>query len=232
LNRIIKIVAIWVLIFSTIGNFGCARKEKTPYQQIEARLRGKSQSQRIEYLIEIFEEKNDQPILDATIRLLAKEKEAAISPLIEQLRQQKGEREEYAMLALELIGKPAVDSLIDLFNDKSLKKDAQAILIVMGKDTLKSLASRLKISQKKEEKIALIETITFLGVSDEEMIRLMLEIFSDEKEDEEVRVKALTCLLLSIKDSKETIKKISEKDKGTLGEAASLILKEIEEEQL
>lgn len=231
-SRIIAIVLICGLLILTALIFFCLRAEKTPYEQIEARLKGKSQSQRIEYLIETFEEKDDRSTIEVVVYFLSKEKATAVPSLIEQLKKQKDEKKEYAMLALQTIGEPAINPLIDLFDDELLRKDIQAILIVMGRETLEPLLLKLNQSEEKEEKMALIETITFLSVSNEEAVRSMLKIFSDENENEEIRIKALTCLLLFSKDIEKTLEKISKEDKGTLGETASLILEKIKEENL
>ena len=213
-------------------SFGCARKAKTPYEKLESHLKGKSQSQRIEYLIKAFEENTDQPTTEAAVRLLAQEKNASVLPLIEQLKKQRKDKKEYAMLALQLIGKPAIRDLVSLFDDELLREDAQAILVVIGEDALIPLLLKLRKTDQKEKKIALIETITFLGASSQDAVEIMLEIFSDKKEDEKVRVKALTVLLLSSGKTKETLEKISREDDSRLGEAASLILKEMREESL
>jgi len=226
------IVLICALLILATLIFFYTREEKSPYEQFEARLKGKSQGQRIEYLIEAFEKEDDRSSIEIIVFSLAKEKGAAVGPLIEELKKQKGEKKEYAMLALQLIGKPAIKSLVDLFDDEFLRKDAQAILIVMGEKSLEPLLLKIKETREKEKKIVLIETITFLNISNEEAVRAMLKIFSDTNEDNAVRTKALTCLLLFSKNTEKTLEKISKEDKGELGEAATLILEKMKEEHL
>ncbi len=230
--KIGAIILTCVLLILAIVIFLYIREEKSPYEQFETRLKGKSQSQRIEYLIEAFEKRDDRPTIEIIVFSLAKEKGAAIPSLIGELKKQEGEKKEYAMLALQLIGKPAINSLVNLFDDESLRKDAQAILIVMGGKSLEPLLLRLKETREKEKKIVLIETITFLNISNEETVRAMLKIFSDTNEDNEVRTKALACLLLFSKNTEKTLEKISKEDKGELGEAATLILEKMKEERL
>ncbi len=226
------IILICALLILATLIFFYTREEKSPYEQFETRLKGKTQGQRIEYLIEAFESKDDRPTIEIIVFSLAKEKGAAVGPLVEELKKQKGEKKEYAMLALQLIGKPAINALVDLFDDEFLRKDAQAILIVMGEKSLQPLLLKLKETREKEKKIVLIETITFLNISNEETVRAMLKIFTDEDEDDEVRTKALTSLLLFSTNTERTLEKISKEDKGELGEAAALILEKMREENL
>ncbi len=223
-----KAVPLILLIFIIAGlNIsGCYRPQKEPYEVLRSELKGKTVKVKVERLIDVIQKSGSDKEQMAAVELLAEIGQSSVPALIEKMKDDRATHRDNYLLALKLIGEPAVGEVVNLLNSGKplVREEAFAVLLAIGKDSVPALVGSLSSDNDniKPTVISLLATI-----KDERAVEPLAKIFMDAKEDAKLRTQALAVLVSIGKPAIPYLAQALHSDDKDTREAASLAIEQI-----